>query len=985
MVGCSVKSGRLYCALPEIPTFEPSLSPNIMQRFLDKVSQYICTQHPDNLADVCIVLPNRRAGLFLKKSIPNFAGKTTWSPDIFSIEDFVVKVSGYGIADSTGLLFDLFVIHRNIAGDEHQSFDDFISSGLTLLNDFSNIDMNLADAKSLFTYLSEAKAIERWNPGRTGLSESSLQYLRFYQSLAGYYQALRSLCEERKSGYKGLAFRMLAENNELNAKNLLWEKIYFAGFNAMTVSEQKIVDHLKEKNIAEQLHDVDDYYLSDQKQEAGFFLRKEYERVGKENFKWIDENFKNIIKKIHLVGIPKNIGQAKYASEIIGEWAGQHKVAPEDLSNAVLALADENLLFPVLNSLSDNTPEFNVTMGFPLRMTISTQFFNQVLRLFENALRFMVAGQDTPKEFYHSDVTALLTHPFLNQNPETRICLDTINTSRRVFYSPEELIALVANFQQDTREILELIYGSVTPEPNGLIDKILLIILKLRDRYVSNDENGGEMNFETEYLYQLSKIFTRLKGLLSTYQIVTSIKTLRKLFRQIVQNTTVPFEGEPLTGLQIMGILETRTLDFDKVILLSANEGIFPSGAAVKSFIPPDIQREYGLPGIQERNAVSAYHFYRLLQRASEIHLVYNTEPDVLGGGEPSRFIMQLEHELLQYQPLHQILKKKTGLPLPEISGEQDIIIEKDDNVFTELIAKGKRGISPSAINNYKRCSLKFYLGEIAGIAETEEVEESIDFMTLGNIVHKALEILYLPYLKKPLCTADVDEMHSRSDEAIALAFSEKYTGGEIGFGWNKLISEVIRNFVKTFLINEKSFIKEQEKINNYLTVEALEERVSFSVSLPGLNDEILLKGFIDRVDKVNNMLRIIDYKTGKVEKTELKFDSWEDFADSDKNGKALQILMYAWLFRKKYPEQSLPFNAGIFGLQKPRQGLICFGIESKNGQSSGIAIDQPELDSFEEILMQIIAELYNREVPFAKTDNLKTCRVCEFREICHR
>lgn len=957
-----------------------------MQRFLDKVSQHICTQHPDNLADVCIVLPNRRAGLFLKKSIPQFTGKTTWSPDIFSIEDFVIKVSGFGMAETTGLLFDLYAIHQKVTNTAPETFDDFISSAMTLISDFSAVDMNMVDAESLFTYLSEAKAIERWNPAGTGLSASARQYLRFYQSLAEYYQTLRSQCEAKKLGYKGLAYRVLAENIESIANNLPWKKIYFAGFNAMTVSEQKIVAHLKEIGFAEQLYDVDDYYLSDKKQEAGHFLRKEIEKADVENFKWIDENFKTTIKKINLVGIPKSIGQAQYAADIIREWAGLDNAGTEELSNAALVLADENLLFPVLNSLYNNTPKFNVTMGFPLRMTIATQFFNQVMRMYENVQRLQVAGQNAPKGFYHNDVTTLLTHPLLNQNPETPRCLDTINASRRVFYSTEELIALVANFHQDTREILELVFSSLTPSPIELIDRILLIIRKLRDRIFNNAERAEEMIFEAEYLCQLSKIFTRLQSLISTYQIVTSTKTLRKLFKHIVQNTTIPFEGEPLTGLQIMGVLETRTLDFDKIILLSANEGIFPSGAAANSFIPPDIQREYALPGTAERNAVSAYHFYRLLQRSSEIHLVFNTEPDELGGGEPSRFIMQLEHELPKYQPAHSITRKVVSLPLPEISGDQEIIIEKDENVLAELIAKGKRGLSPSAINNYRSCSLKFYLAEIAGIIEAEEVEESIDFMTLGNIVHKALEILYLPYINKILRTTDLDEMHSRADEAIALAFSDKYSGGEISYGWNKLISEVIRNFIRQFLVNEKAFLKEQERINKHLTIVALEERVSSTISIPGLKGkEILLKGFIDRVDKVNGILRIIDYKTGGVENKELQFDSWEAFTNAEKNGKALQVLMYAWLYSKKYPNQPLPFNAGIFGMQTPRQGLICFEIKAEDQKSTGIAIDQPALDSFEEILMQIIAELYNREVPFAKTDNLKTCRLCEFRQICHR
>jgi ATP-dependent helicase/nuclease subunit B len=363
-----------------------------MQRFLEKTSRYICTQHQHNLADICVVLPNRRAGLFLKKIIPGIVEKTTWAPDIFSIEDFIIHLSGFSLADQIDLLFTLHQIHQDIEKEDTHSFEDFLSWGQLILSDFNDIDLHLADAKSLFTYLSEAKAIERWNPSSATLSESVKKYLRFYQSLIHYYTSLHGRCIANKSGYQGLIFKRVSGLIEQIIPNLKWQKVYFAGFNALTPSEQKIITALVESKKAEILWDADDYYVSNSMQEAGYFLRKEIEKNELKKFKWVDEGFRKIIKEVNLIGVSNNLGQARYAASVIGNWAGTNTTTADTLSNAALVLTDENLLFPVLNSLHDNTPKFNVTMGLPIKLTVVFQLFNHIIRAFENADRYSISG-----------------------------------------------------------------------------------------------------------------------------------------------------------------------------------------------------------------------------------------------------------------------------------------------------------------------------------------------------------------------------------------------------------------------------------------------------------------------------------------------------------------------------------------------------------------------------------------------------------------
>jgi ATP-dependent helicase/nuclease subunit B len=467
---------------------------------------------------------------------------------------------------------------------------------------------------------------------------------------------------------------------------------------------------------------------------------------------------------------------------------------------------------------------------------------------------------------------------------------------------------------------------------------------------------------------------------------VNQIQTLRKVYDFIVRVTKIPFEGEPLQGLQVMGLLETRTLDFDRVILLSANEGTLPATSFGNSFIPVDIQREFGLPVVQEKNAVFAYHFYRLLQRAKEIHLVYNTEPDELGGGEPSRFIQQLLHELQKYQPAHEIQKTILSFPVPVIAGEQEITISKDETVYAGLMKKAQSGLSPTSLNRYKSCPLRFYFYDIAGIQLPDEVEETLEMQSIGSIVHKSLEILYKPYLQKKVSVADIDKMEREAEGAIATAFAEEYPGGDISFGRNRLISEVIKNFVKKFLGSEKAFLENISHSGQSLTILGLEEKLAGEIILDDPEKTaVKLKGIIDRVDSLDGLVRIIDYKTGRVEKNEFHFPSFEHFVASDKNDKSFQVLIYAWLYQHRSKQSEPRFKSGIISMRSLSGGLFAFAIKESRTAEPDDIIDRQKLMKFEEMLKDVLSELFDRSIPFAQTTNTDICKNCDFKDICVR
>ncbi len=957
-----------------------------MQTFLQQVAAHIHANYAENLGQICIVMPNRRAGLFLKKHLAENLEKPTWSPAIFSVEDFFVKLSGIKIIDPVGLLFVFYEVHRDIEAENAQSFDEFIKWAPMLLADFNEIDAHLVDAKSLFGYLTEAKAIEKWNPGHSHLTEAEKKYLRFYQSLFDYYSILHKKLTASGEAYQGMIYRKLAEDSENLSENIAWKKVIFAGFNALTNAEKKVTDALVKSGKAQMLWDADEYYLNDKNQEAGLFLREIYRKSDKEDFSWIGKYFKDVPKEIRISGIPKNVGQARVAGEILNGWIGEK----QDIEKTAVVLADENLLLPVLNSLPNGISDFNVTMGYPLRQTALFQLINLVFRLFENAERFNHLDPNKPKGFYFTDLLKIFQHPYLSYFADTSPIVRKIKESNKVFYPAIAIKKILVEQNVDDLGMFSNIFTGSKPSVPAMLGLIDELILAFRDKFIQLkiDKNDAAVyKIEIEYLYHFAKINTRLRNLVERFQTVDNIKTLRELFAGIAGVARIPFFGEPLIGLQVMGVLETRNLDFEKIILLSTNEGTLPSGKISNSFIPFDIQKEFGLPTINEKNAVFAYHFYRLIQRAKTIEILYNTEADALGGGERSRFVHQLLHEMPAYQPETKFTERVVSLPAPKGEIALPISILKDEDIFLRLKEKAKSGFSPTSLNRYRSCSLKFYLEEIAGIDEPEEVEETMDFRTIGIIIHEVLEKLYKPFVGKILQEKDIDEMRKNLELVTAAAFNKNYPDGEITTGRNRLIFEVIGRFLNSYLGFEQKYLQELAANGHDMLVKALELSVPVDYIFKNQEEiKIKLKGSIDRVDEVGGVTRIIDYKTGQVdENKDLNIVSWDDFITGTKSGKAFQVLMYAWLYQKKFNIENPDFNTGVISLRSLSKGMISFGIKPESRGPKDSQVNAEKLQFFEESLNSILAEIFDSEIPFTQTDDLKTCQNCYCSKICNR
>ena len=953
-----------------------------MLPFLQKTAQYLVSTYGDNLDGLCIVLPNRRGGLFLRRYLATGVGKVTWAPAIFSIEDFIAEISGLQEAETLHLLFELFEVHREIEGKNAQLFEDFLRWAPQLLSDFNEIDRYLADAKELFSTLTEARAIALWNLDGQPLTEFEKKYLQFYQSLHGYYEKLTKRLLDKKHAYQGLGFRHAAENIETTKQKLPWRHIIFTGFNALTKAEEQIIGTLRNDGKATLLWDADHYYLDNKQQEAGDFLRDWMHKWPVKEPQWIFDDFATSVKQIEIIGSPDPVGQVKYCGHLLQELA-KNGMANE---RTAVVLLDEGLLIPLLNSIPDEISALNITAGLSLKQTPLAGLFETVFQLHLHTARFTYLVSKGIKKYYYKDVLKLLQHPYVHRMAggmadKNRFVLDEtidrIRLGHRIFLGIEDIVSQNAGLFSANLAFLDAIFADWA-KPDDALTCFKAMIETIRI--------GDVAAIEMEYLFAFSTIMHQLGNLLSDFPSDLKIPAFYELYKQVITGTSLPFYGEPLKGVQLMGMLETRTLDFENLIMLSCNEDLLPSGKISASFIPFDIKRSFELPTYRHKDSVYAYHFYRLIQRAQRVWIFYNTEPDQLGGGDRSRFLRQIASELPAFNP--HILIRESILTAPLLKGEPPPVIEipKNGDTLASLEEKAVKGFSASSLNTYRNCSLKFYYAEIAGIREPEDVDDTIDPAVLGSAVHEALNKLYLPFIGQPLTKGNLSAMEAGVDQAIDKAFEKKFKGSDITYGKNLLLVSVAKLMVKRFLTFEADQLEELARSGQSCTVALLEQFVETFISVPyGDKDlNVRLKGFIDRVDKMDGWWRIIDYKTGITEPKQVKVKDWDDLAGNPDLNIGFQLLMYGYLlhFRFQHPIIS---SAGIISLKKVNAGFTAVTVPGDEPGKLSASLNETSVKRFEDVLKVILAEVYDLAKPFSQTADLNICERCPYINLCGR
>lgn len=910
-----------------------------MTTFLEEIAAKTVTDEK-SLANTVYILPSKRAGTFLRKHISNTLGKTSFAPTIYSIESFVEKISGLSFATTTHQLFELYKAYLQTFPGEKDDFYTFTKWAQTILQDFNELDRYLVDSKKIFPHLSALQEINHWylQNKKTKMIED---YIQFWENLEPLYHTFNQRLLDSGMGHQGLVYRQAC--NQLHSYlSGNPDKIHvFAGFNALNKAESQIIQTILSHSNAEIFWDSDPYFIDDPIHDAGYFIRqhlKLWPHLQAKPIKGIADNFKGN-KKIKIIGVPKNIAQVKYVGHLLKELHHGNSIR-----NTAVVLGSEDLLNPLLNAIPEEIGPINITMGYPLNKTSISSLFSHYFELHIN---------QNPDGWFYKNILDFLSHPYVhilltkhNFDLATKLT-EEIKAKNLTFLTPSKLKQLV----KAAFPLPEYLFAEITVTPKQFLENSLEIIGNLKEIFqVSKDSLG------LEYLYHYHTLFNQLIDHLGKYPFINDLKSLYGLYNELLRTETLDFEGEPLQGIQIMGMLESRNLDFETVIITSVNEGILPSGKSNNSFIPFDVKQSFGLPTYKEKDAVYTYHFYRLLQRAKSIYILYNTEPDVLEGGEKSRLIMQLLTDGIKAEEIIEVIAS------PEIPSSTKTVasVAKDENLMEAIKKLAGKGFSPSSLTNYIRNPMDFYKQSILKIDDVPEVEESVASNTFGTIVHDTLEDLYLPLVGTYLNGKTLNALIPKIKGSVQSNFAKNYSEGDISRGKNLIAFHVIRRYIENFIQMELEMSKSQQ-----IKLIALEQTMDMPLNIPALGFPVILRGKLDRVDEVDGQLRIIDYKTGKVNKSEVEIADWEEIITNYDRSKAFQLLSYALLYQSQHPNGTL--EAGIISFKNLNSGTLSFATKEKGSSVKNTAISQQTLATFETYLGKLIVDICNPSLPFTE------------------
>jgi len=910
--------------------------------FLDKLSHQIVAEFGTALSEVTIILPNKRARVFLLEALKKQLDQTVFAPNIISIEDFIQDVAGIRTIDPVELLFEFYNIYLSVTPvEKQQEFDLFANWGKTLLQDFNEIDRYLLKPAHVFSYLKDIEVLKRWDLEPSETTVLIDNHLEFWSRLPEYYETLYVHLKNKGVGYQGLIYREAVNNLQFFSESLGDKKLIFGGFNALNQAEEKIIQQLLFNEQAKIYWDIDAVFLRDGYHDAGLFIRrfqKEWKQYTTQPFEWISNEFSKE-KNIQIIGTPKTIGQAKIAGKLIEQI--QNNGA--SLDKTALVLGEENLLIPALYALPNAVESLNITMGYSSKNNPAQILISKLFKLHANALQ----RNEKSYTFYYKEVLDILTHPLVEPYNNAAAVIRIINQNNITFLSQKKFLEL----NQDTSELFQLLFDRWDNDVVLVLNRLSKIILSIKS-FLGNDSEEDKV--AKAFLYSIFKTINKLINYQEKYNRIDSVAMLHTIYKQIIDLAEVSFEGEPLSGLQIMGVLESRVLDFENVIITSMNEGVFPAGKSTNSFIPYDVKRELGLPTYKEKDAIYCYHFYHLLLRAKNIYLLYNTESEGLDAGEKSRFITQLE---IEKQPNHTITHQIYNAYLPDKAYEP-IVVPKSERVMERLkeIATDK-GFSPSGLTSYIRNPIQFYNQRVLRISEVEEVEENIALNTLGTIIHGALEELYKPFLNRFLTVENIHEMLKTANSEVEKQFREVYKEGEIKKGKNLLAFEVAKRNVFNFLNEEKKLIENGDAVK----VLALEISLNQMLEDERLPYSVKIAGNVDRIEQRNGKIRIIDYKTGKVELRSVQLKDWNGLTLDIKNDKIIQLLCYAFMYEQQ--TNGMEMEAGIISFKNMRAGFLPFGI--KEDKNVDMVITPDVLDAFKTEVVSLINEILDVEIPF--------------------
>ncbi len=966
-----------------------------MLPFLHRIARLFYAEFGNELYKQTFVFPNKRAGVFFQKYLAEIAGKPIFSPAILTIQELFAMLSPYRLADKIEMLVMLYERYIEI-GKSDELFDDFVYWGEMLLNDFNDVDKHLVDAKQLFrnihnlksmeddkSYLTEEqiKAIRQfWNnfvPYED--NETKREFLETWQILFELYTAFRDALHEKGYAYEGMLFREVAERAKQKEDiELSFSDIVFVGLNALTPTEILLMKYLKNRGVADFYWDYDSPLVRDKKNRASLWVQENLIRFPSK-LELKSEVPDSERPQIKLIGIPSAVGQAKIVNQLLTQLLNNKNISePNAGLNTAIVLPDENLLLPVLYSIPQEIEKINVTMGYSLQHSSVASLIENIALLHHN-----VRETDGETAFYFRFVLSVLNHPLVTMVAKTEA------DNLKVYIQQYNRVVLTVS-ELAVHPFLNLVFSPVSDWTQ--IGEYLKSILSEVYKHLTVEKNTDEesvndtrsIDLEREFIVQYYKSITRLQETLSSAKNM-SIDTYFRLLRRLAQSISVSFSGEPLSGLQIMGVLETRVIDFENLIILSMNEGVFPLKNPTNSFIPYTLRKGFELPTYEHQDSTYAYHFYRMISRAKRVFMLYDTRTEEMQTGEVSRYFYQLKYLYNNYFHIEENVVSY-DISAPEI---QPVSVQKTPEVMRKLQkfrTGGDAYLSASLINSYINCPLQFYFSAVEGLSEEKEVQESVESDVFGTIYHAIMQEIYDRYKAQPVLPDTLKSIAENSiylTELIEQAFAEHYfkqKGKRSQLtGHHYLIGEILRDYVKQTLKFDAQFTPFEYIDSEYRFKSVY--RVSDDLS-------VNIKGSIDRIDKVDDKVRIIDYKSGK---GELNFKNIEQLFDSSKDNRPYQILqvfIYALFYK--------PLSQGeesIIGLQNFTISPAIYYLRKIFTEHNPVItfLEQPISDisayfsEFTEKFNVVLQEVFDENISFTQTKNEKNCEWCSFKDVCRR
>jgi CRISPR/Cas system-associated exonuclease Cas4 (RecB family) len=958
-----------------------------MEFFLERIARSLKDEYGNTLNRHCLVFPGRRAGLYLLKHLAAGIDKPIWAPPVSTINDLFRSYSRLQLAGNEILLPELYKIYKRIR-KTNESFDDFYSWGDMLINDFEDVDKYLVNASDLFKNLSDLKKIDQefgslteaqidiirqfwlnFDAGKPTVQKTG--FLNIWSVLYPLYEEFRNTLRKKNLAYEGMIFREIAESDEAEfISSTEWEMVHFIGFNALNECEKRLMLRLKKAGKAKFYWDYDNSYINGGTyNSAGHFMRENLRLFGNDmpsdwSYNTMLSADSSVVKR-QVIETSSDIAQVKLVSRLVSDIPG---LTSENAHQTAIVLADENLLIPLLTSLPQSG-EINITMGYPLKQSLIYTLLKHILEL---QTGYIVKGGKI--RFNAATVKNILVNTLISEMlDENEMAVAKSIISSPNSHVPQEIFSGC--------NTLSVVFRHA-PDPAALSsclkDLLSIIALSTSDGNEENAKDITRRNILNEFIYRIVLSLNRLEPVVKDEEIRFTNETFARLLDRMLRTQSVPFSGEPLSGIQIMGILETRVLDFRNLVILSVNEGVLPAISSSSSFIPFNLRSAFGLPSVNHQESIFAYHFYRLLQKAENVIFTYNSNSEGLRNGEMSRFLIQMKYDPILKPEFHNLdFTIKSNSPVSEMVERNETHISRLKELYLDETG---RPLSPSAINTWLGCRMKFYYRYVNGLKEPETVSSEIDPAMFGTLLHEIMKLVYSEHMGKLITASVFDDLlknEAQLREIINSTITDTLGSDSDGIvkGNELIIRDVLLSFIKRILRNDRSLAP--------FKLLHLEQQFSFNLILPS-GKKVKTGGIADRIDVVSGITRIVDYKTGNVSESVCNLsDLFQDDRKKEHDG-WLQALIYceAYLSGNK-----TPVRPSLYGIKRMSGKNWDDHLKLRPDKTDIIIDDYNSIrGEFMDGLQEVIEKIFSNDEHFTMTSDARgKCTYCAYNKLCLR